>query len=122
MSYFFKYFSSQQSSEGSRHILIETEPDPDHSNTRHTTNVVFVLKMDAVLYEEFDLTMSNDRNLTTKKYKTTSDAVFTRNINRFKSKLFISHFSCHRPIVSVLEFDENADNDDVRVVEIMDEN
>uniref|UniRef100_A0A034W6M3 Endonuclease/exonuclease/phosphatase domain-containing protein n=1 Tax=Bactrocera dorsalis TaxID=27457 RepID=A0A034W6M3_BACDO len=81
------------------------------------------------LYEEFDLTMSNDRNLSTTKYKTTIDAVFTRYINRFKSKLFISYFSYHRPIVSVLEFDknpvnndENADNDDVRVVEIMDEN
>ncbi|XP_037958820.1 uncharacterized protein LOC119688206 [Teleopsis dalmanni] len=81
------------------------------------------------LYQEFDLTMSNDRNLSTTKYKTTIDAVFTRYINRFKSKLFISYFSYHRPIVSVLEFDENpdnndenADNDDVRVVEIMDEN
>ncbi|KAK0177078.1 hypothetical protein PV328_001157 [Microctonus aethiopoides] len=40
------------------------------------------------LNNEFGLTMSNDRNLSTTKYKTTIDAVFIRHLNRFESKLF----------------------------------
>uniref|UniRef100_A0A0K8TMU8 Endonuclease/exonuclease/phosphatase domain-containing protein n=1 Tax=Tabanus bromius TaxID=304241 RepID=A0A0K8TMU8_TABBR len=73
------------------------------------------------LNNEFGLTMSNDRNLSTTKYKTTIDAVFIRHLNRFESKLFVSYFSYHKPIVSVLEIgDDDAGNDDgERVVEIM---
>ncbi|CAG9831913.1 unnamed protein product [Diabrotica balteata] len=65
------------------------------------------------LNNELGLTMSNDRNISTTKYKTTIDAVFTRNLNRFESKLFISYFSYHKPIISVLEIsDGTAGNDD----------
>lgn len=69
------------------------------------------------------VTMSNDRNLSTTKYKTTIDAVFIRHLNRFESKLFVSYFSYHKPIVSVLEIgDDSSGNDDgEKVVEIMDE-
>ncbi|CAG9831931.1 unnamed protein product [Diabrotica balteata] len=57
--------------------------------------------------------MSNDRNISITKYHTTIDAVFTRNLNRFKSKLFISYFSYHKPIILDLEIsDGNAGNDD----------
>jgi len=68
--------------------------------------------------------MSNDRNLSTTKYKSTIDAVFIRLLNRFESKLFVSYFSYHKPLVSVLEIgdDGSANNDDERVVEIMDRN
>jgi len=66
--------------------------------------------------------MSNDRNLNTTKYKSTIDAVFIRHLNRFESKLFVSYFSYHKPIVSVLEIDDDGfgNDDGERVVEIMD--
>ena len=51
----------------------------------------------------------------------TTDAVFTRYLNRFESKLFVSYFSYHKPLVSVLEYNDNNDGDG-RVVEIVDEN
>lgn len=74
------------------------------------------------LNKEFRLTMSNDRNLSTTRYKTTIDAVFTRYLDRFESKLFISYFSYHKPIISVLEYGDNNDSDNTaRITEIMDE-
>ncbi|KAF0709831.1 Uncharacterized protein FWK35_00037850, partial [Aphis craccivora] len=70
----------------------------------------------------FGLNMSNDRNLSTR-YKTTIDAVFTRYLNKFESKLFVLYFSYHKPIVSVLEICDDAGSDDgARVGEIMDGN
>ena len=68
---------------------------------------------------EFDLTISNDRNVSTTRYKTTIDAVFTRYINSVQSKLFVSYYSYHKPIVSILE---SIINNNERVVEITDEN
>ena len=74
------------------------------------------------LNNEFGLTMSNGRNFSTTKYKTTIDAVFNRHLNRFESKLFVSYFSYHKPIVSVVKIcdDDSDNNDGVKVVEIMD--
>jgi hypothetical protein len=73
------------------------------------------------LNKEFQLTMSNDRHLSTTRYKTTIDAVFPRYLHRFESKLFVSYFSYHKPIVSVFEYDDNKDNNNnERIVEIMD--
>lgn len=72
---------------------------------------------------EFGLSMSNDRNLSTTRYKTTIDAVFTRYLNKFESKLFVSYFSYHKPIVSVLDISDDAGIDDgTRVDEMMDGN
>ncbi|KAF0702935.1 trimethylguanosine synthase-like, partial [Aphis craccivora] len=72
---------------------------------------------------EFGLNMSNDCNLSTTRYKTTIDAVFTRYLNKFESKLFVSYFSYHKPIVSVLEIGDDAGSDDgARVGEMMDGN
>lgn len=71
----------------------------------------------------FGLNMSNDRNLSTARYKTTIDAVFTRYLNKFESKLFVSYFSYHKPIVSVLEICGDAGSDDgARVGKMMDGN
>jgi len=64
--------------------------------------------------------MSNDRNLSTTSYKTTIDAVFTRYLNKFESKLFVSYFSYHKPIVSALEI--AGSDDGARVGEMMDGN
>jgi len=66
--------------------------------------------------------MSNDRNLSTTKYKSTIDVVFIRLLNRLKSKLLVSYFSYHKPIVSILEIvDDGSGNDNgERVVEIID--
>jgi len=67
--------------------------------------------------------MSNDRNLSTTRYKTTIDGVFIRYLNKFESKLFVLYFSYHKPIVSVLEIGDDAGSDDgTRVGEMMDGN
>ena len=54
-----------------------------------------------------DLDMSNDPNESTTKYGTAIDAVFFffRYLGKFQSKVFISYFSYHKPIVSFLEYD-----------------
>lgn len=60
------------------------------------------------LKTKFDLNMSNDPNESTTKYGTTIDAVFVRYLgNSFQSKIFVSYFSYHKPIVSFLESDTN---------------
>ena len=48
--------------------------------------------------------MSNDPNESTTKYGTTLDGVFFRYLNKFESKVFITYFSFHKPIVSFLEY------------------
>jgi hypothetical protein len=54
------------------------------------------------LQEKLQLNMTNDPREATRS-GTTIDAVFTRFLNNFKSKIFISYFSYHKPIVSFLE-------------------
>lgn len=71
------------------------------------------------LNEALGLTMSNDRKLSTTKYKTTIDAVFTRYLHKFQSKIFVSYFSYHKPIVSFLEYNTDSTNN-VNIVEIND--
>jgi len=59
------------------------------------------------LISTLNLNMSNDPNESTTKYGTTIDGVFFRYLeNRFHSKIFISYFSYHKPIVSFLEYDD----------------
>lgn len=70
------------------------------------------------LNDDLGLKMSNDRNVSTTRYGTTIDAVFSRYLNRFHSKIFISYFSYHKPIVSFLECNDNTNNNDVNIVEI----
>jgi hypothetical protein len=43
--------------------------------------------------------MSNDPKKSTTKYRTTTDGVFKRYLNRFESKIFISYFSYHKLVV-----------------------
>ena len=49
----------------------------------------------------------NDPNKSTTKYGTTINAVFFRYLLNFQSKVFISYFSYHKPIVLFLEYDTN---------------
>lgn len=71
------------------------------------------------LNNELSLSMSNDRKVSTTRYGTTIDAVFTRYLHRFQSKIFISYFSYHKPIVSFLDYN-NDDTNNVNIVEIHD--
>ena len=67
--------------------------------------------------------MSNDRKLSTTKYKTTIDAVFTRYLHKFQSNIFVSYFSYHKPIVSFLEYNEMIDStNNLSIVEMNDNN
>ncbi|GFW42536.1 uncharacterized protein TNCV_4257301 [Trichonephila clavipes] len=75
------------------------------------------------LNETLGLTMSNDRKVSTTKYKTTIDAVFIRYLDKFQSNIFISYFSYHKPIVSFLEYNEMIERtDNLSIVEINDVN
>ena len=47
------------------------------------------------------LTMSNDRILSTAKYKITVGAIFTRYFHNFQSNIFVSYFSYHKLIISI---------------------
>lgn len=53
------------------------------------------------LLNKLNLNMNNNRNQATTKSGTTIDAIFTRYLN-FSSKMFISYFSYHNPIITVL--------------------
>lgn len=48
--------------------------------------------------------MSSDKNISTR-YKTTIDVVWY--FNRFHSRVFVSYFSSQKPIISILESDDN---------------
>lgn len=52
-----------------------------------------------------------------KKYGTTIDGVFFRYLPNFQSKVFISYFSYHKPIVSFLEYDTNDDQSEQNLPE-----
>lgn len=73
------------------------------------------------LNEEFGLTMSNDRLTSTTRYKSTIDAVFTRHLDGFESKLFVSYYSYHKPIISVLECIDKDNDNNAKILEITDE-
>ena len=63
--------------------------------------------------EALGLTMSNDRKLSSAKYKTTIDAVFTRYFHIFQSNVFVSYFIYHKPLISFFEYNgmiESANN------------
>lgn len=55
------------------------------------------------LDEKFKLKLNTDRTQSTTRSGTTIDAVFSRNLPNLHSKLFVSYFSYHKPIISVLD-------------------
>ena len=62
------------------------------------------------LNEALGLTTSNDEKLSTAKYKTTIDAIFTRHFHKFQSNKFASHFNYLKPIISFLEYNGRIEN------------
>jgi len=56
------------------------------------------------LLEEFDLAMNNDLALSTTRFNTTIDAVFSRHLEKIQSQAYVSYFNYHRPIIKEIEF------------------
>ncbi|GFU96092.1 uncharacterized protein TNCV_4686841 [Trichonephila clavipes] len=58
------------------------------------------------LQDKLELQMNkvnNNRNEPTTRHGTTTDTVFFRYLSNFHSKTYVSYFSYHKPIVSVLQ-------------------
>ena len=56
------------------------------------------------LKDKLDLVMSNDKNQGTTRYGTTIDAVFSRYLEKFETRIYVSYFSYHKQNVSLLEY------------------
>jgi len=54
------------------------------------------------LTNQFELTMNSDKAISTTRGGTTIDAVFCRNLKTFSSSTYVSYFSYHKPIISIL--------------------
>lgn len=54
------------------------------------------------LRQKFNLTMNNNPTIPTTKSGTTIDAIFTRYLNNVESQNYISYFSYHKPIITVV--------------------
>lgn len=54
------------------------------------------------LQEEFQLQINNNPREYTTRYGTTIDAVFIRYLDNVMSNTFVTYFSYHRPIVTVI--------------------
>lgn len=59
------------------------------------------------LKETLNLDIINDRSVSTTRRETTIDAVFARFIDRLSANIYVSHFSYHRPIVTLIENNES---------------
>lgn len=59
------------------------------------------------LQDKFQLTLNSDRMISTTRSGTTIDAVFCRYLDGLKSRTYITYFSYHKPLVSVIDFDES---------------
>lgn len=55
------------------------------------------------LEEKYNLRLNTNRHSPTTQHQTTIDAVFSRNLGKLESKLFITYFSYHRPIISCIK-------------------
>lgn len=64
------------------------------------------------LEKEFSLTLTSDRNIPTTKFGTTIDAVFTRFLENVESRIYISYFSYHKPIITILKSEETINTDE----------
>ena len=62
------------------------------------------------LHNSFNLTMKSNPSESTTKYGTTIDAVFSRFLNEIDSQTFVSYFSYHKPIVSIVQCNDSLDN------------
>lgn len=58
------------------------------------------------LLEKLNLKINNDPQVSTTKYGTTIDGVFSRYLEDIKSQSYVSYFSYHKPIVSIIQISE----------------
>lgn len=58
------------------------------------------------LKETLNLNMNSDRQVSTTRGGTVIDAVFERYLNTLQSQTYVSYFSYHKPIVSIISDDE----------------
>ena len=63
-------------------------------------------RLTTFLSEKLNLKMNNDPQESTTKYGTTIDAVFSRYLEDIKSQTYVSYFSYHKPIVSMIKIPE----------------
>lgn len=59
------------------------------------------------LKEKLNLTMNTCPLNSTTRFGTTIDAVFSRNLANLQSKVYVSHFSYHKPLLSYFNYDNN---------------
>ena len=70
------------------------------------------------LQEEFQLQINNNPREATTRYGTTIDAVFIRYLDNVMSNTFVTYFSYHRPIVTVIPSSEVTSN--ITITEVTD--
>ncbi|XP_044589254.1 uncharacterized protein LOC123268337 [Cotesia glomerata] len=70
------------------------------------------------LQEEFQLQINNNPREPTTRYGTTIDAVFIRYLDNVMSNTFVTYFSYHRPIVTVIPSSEATSN--ITITEVTD--
>lgn len=64
------------------------------------------------LYDKLQLKINNEIHISTTRYGTCLDAVFSRHLNSLRSEVFASYFSYHKPIISILpNKNDSADKD-----------
>ena len=58
----------------------------------------------AFFKDEFDLNTNSDLFISTSQHGTTTHAVFQQGLQNFKSQVYMSYFSDHKPIVTCVSF------------------
>ncbi|XP_071578498.1 uncharacterized protein [Temnothorax nylanderi] len=69
---------------------------------------------------KLNLKINNDPAISTTKFGTTIDVVFSRYLDQLRSAVYISHFSYHKPIVSFLDYEQMDTTEQVDTTEHMD--
>jgi len=64
------------------------------------------VRLSTFLSEKLNLKINNDPQESTTKYGTTIDAVLSRYLEDIKSQTYVSYFSYHKPIVSMIKIPE----------------
>ena len=68
-------------------------------------------------YEKFSLQLNNNPNMSTTKYGTTIDAIFTRYLENIETRTYVSYFSYHKALVTTKSL-QIPSNDVVHIEEI----
>ena len=63
-------------------------------------------ELTSFLSDTFDLSINNDPAQFTTKYCTTVDAVFSRYLDKIESQTYVSYYSYHKPIITMIQYDD----------------